>query len=206
MKTPTKPIAKLRERYLQRATSKFRAAWAKRGITVPADVQVTCGFPGGGSPTKRIGECWPRSRSASKVNEVMINPTVDVTGMALDILGHELLHAVDDCQSKHGTAFSRNSRMVGYSGGKHSTSETPEAKKLIAKIAKSLGEYPHGAVKLVKKEKKESSGLHGCECGCGNKVFATAKKLEDFGFPACGACGEQMLPVDRNDKKVVVTV
>ena len=198
---------KLREQWLQRATAKLRKAWAARGVTVPADVRVTCGFPGGGSPMRRIGECWPRGRSAHGVNEVLINPTVADSLMALDVLGHELLHAVDDCQSGHGTGFSRASRMVGYSGGKRSAIESPEAKKLAARIIKSLGAYPHGEVALVKKTRNASHGLHKLECGCGNSVYATAKKLEDFGFPSCGQCGEELQPqTERSTKSVVRTI
>ena len=33
----------------------------------------------------------------------------------------------------------------------------------------------------------------------------TAKKLDDFGFPVCGSCGEEMLPVSVREKKKVIT-
>lgn len=92
---------KQREAYLSKATIIFTKAWIKKGVSVPADVQVSCGFPGGGSVFKRIGECWPRARSAGKVNQVFINPTQSDTVRVLGVLGHELIHAADDCKSGH---------------------------------------------------------------------------------------------------------
>ena len=195
----------VREQWLQRAAKALAADFATKGVLVPPDCKVTCGFPGGGSPRKRIGECWPRSRSLAGVNEVFINPTMESPVHVVDVLGHELLHAVDDCKSGHGAVFTKNSKLVGYSGGKRSRA-TGDALAFVTRLSQELGPYPHRSLVLVTKEKKASNGLHGCECGCGNKVYSTAKKLEEYGFPVCGACGEEMYPGDRGDKKVVQTV
>jgi len=200
------PVADVREQWLQRAAKALAARFAAGGVKVPDDYKVTCGFPGGGSPKKRIGECWPRSRSLAGVNEVFLNPTLENPMQVLDVLGHELLHVADDCKSGHGAVFTKNSKLVGYSGGKHSAATLGGALPFIKELAAQMGPYPHRSLVLVAKEKKESNGLHGCECGCGNKVYSTAKKLEDYGFPVCPACGEEMFPGDRADKKVVQTV
>jgi hypothetical protein len=204
--TPAKaPAADVREQWLQRATRALTLRFAASGVVVPPDVKVTCGFPGGGSPRKRIGECWPRSRSLAGVNEVFINPTMENPAHVVDVLGHELLHAVDDCKSGHGRAFTKNSKLVGYSGGKVSSARG-DVLTFVNMLALELGPYPHRSLVLETKEKKASNGLHGCECNCGNKVYSTAKKLEEYGFPVCGNCGEEMFPGDRGDKKVVQTV
>jgi hypothetical protein len=196
-----------REAWLTKAAEGIRGAWSVQGVTVPADVKVTCGFPGGGSPRRRIGECWPRARSAAQLNEVFISPTLDDTLLVLDVLGHELLHAVDDCASGHGAAFSKNSRRVGYSGGKQSAVATEQARALVERLAKALGPYPHARVVLTAKKRNASSGLHKVECGCGNCAYMTAKKLEEFGFPSCGTCGDEMVvKEERGEKKVVTTV
>lgn len=66
---------KAREEWLSHAAHALREGFVTHGgVAVPADVKVSCGFPGGGSATRRIGECWPRSRSAAKLNEVFISP------------------------------------------------------------------------------------------------------------------------------------
>lgn len=197
-----------REAYLVKAVAMFRSTWAKQGVAVPTDVKVTCGWPGGGSPRKRIGECWPRSRSAAKVNEMFISPWIADTAQVLDVLGHEILHAVDDCQSGHGAQFTKLSKQVGYSGGKHSAASTDEAKALLASIEAKLGKYPHFKVEPSQKKRNASHGLHKFECanGNGDVLYSTAKMVGEFGNPQCRCCREDMLPVDRKEKKLIETV
>ena len=196
-----------RELWLIKATDILRTRWASMGVTVPADVKVTCGFPGGGSPRRRIGECWPRARSGANVNEVMISPVLDVPLIVIDVLGHELLHAADDCKSGHGAVFSRNSKLVGYSGGKNSKIDSGEAMALAQVLLEKVGPYPHAKVQLVGKKRNASHGLHKLECGCGNVSYMTAKKIEEHGFPVCGSCEEPMvLCSEREKKKVVRTI
>lgn len=200
----TQPYA-TREEWLV-AGMKALAEWFRsQGVPVPTDYRVACSFPGGGSPRKRIGECWARSRSQAGINEVFVSPTIADPVDALNIGGHELLHAADDCKSGHKGDFNKFSRMVSYTGGKQSQA-AGEALVRIRALAVDLGPYPHKALVLVAKQAKEGNGLHGCECGCGNKVYSTAKKLEEYGFPVCPACGEEMLPVERGTKSVKVTV
>jgi hypothetical protein len=66
--------------------------------------------------------------------------------LVLDIFGHELLHAADDCNSRHGKAFTALSERVGYSGGKYSSAQTDEAKRRLTAIARKLGPYSALAV------------------------------------------------------------
>jgi hypothetical protein len=207
-KAPRVKLQNLRERWLQRAISRYIKRWAKLGVTVPQDVRVTCGFPGGGSPSKRIGECWPRSRSLQGVNEVFINPILENSSAVLNVLGHELVHAADDCQHKHGPAFSRLCALVGYSGGKAAQAEAKSALEFQASVVKALGAYPHAAVTLVKKAQKENTGLHKFECGNGqgDVLYSTAKKVEEQGVPKCRCCDEPMMPAERKTKSVVQTI
>ena len=196
---------KLREDWLQRATTMIVAKW-QGTVTVPADVQVSCGFPGGGSPRRRIGECWPRSRSERKVNQIFISPLLGDPLVALDVLGHELLHAADDCKSGHGRDFTRNSKKVGYTGGKHSEA-TPATKEWLDSIIAEIGPYPHGAVKLSAKKSKTSAGLHKYLCTtCDDVLYTTEKNVTIFGAPCCRECRELMQPASRQVKKVVTTV
>jgi hypothetical protein len=210
MKKPVKINPKLvahREQWLTQATNMIRSSWEPLGVAVPMDVKLTCGFPGGGSPQRRIGECWPRSRSGANVNEVMISPVLADSMIVLDVLGHELIHAADNCASGHGAAFTKASKTVGYSGGKHSKIDSMRGLELVQAIVARLGAYPHAKVELTAKKRNASHGLHKLECGCGNVSYMTAKKVEDFGFPVCGACSEFMvIASERDTKKVVETI
>jgi hypothetical protein len=76
------------------------------------------------------------------VNEIFISPALDRPLVVLEVLGHELVHAADDCKSMHGHAFTALSKCVGYSGGKHSAAATDDAKRFLAVLAGELGPYP----------------------------------------------------------------
>lgn len=198
-----------REAWLTRATRRITRKWNKLGVAIPGDVQLSCGFPGGGSPRRRIGECWPRSRSAQKVNQVFVSPLLDKPFEALDVLGHELLHAADDCKSKHGRVFTKLSGRVGYSGGKTSSAESEAAVKFIEQLMKALGPYPHGALALAPKKLKLNAGLHKFECTDGEHsdvLYSTAKNVEELGAPKCRCCGADMEPAKRKAKKVITTI
>lgn len=207
-KAPVAAVRENRETWLRQAVAKLvKHVFAPKGVVVPPDVQVSCSFPGGGSPNRRIGECWPRARSANKVNEVFINPVLSDSIKVLDVLGHELLHSVDDCASGHGAVFTRNSKAIGYTGGKHSKAEAPTL-LVFDRIAKELGPYPHGALNAAKKTKNASAGLHKFQCAGegGDVLYSTVKKVDDFGVPLCRCCGEEMILADRQKQKVVTTV
>ena len=53
-----------------------------------------------------VGQCWRTSCSADGVNEIFITPKYD---KAIDILVFdcELVHAVDNCEHKHGPEFKK---------------------------------------------------------------------------------------------------
>lgn len=194
-----------REAWLVKATRRIIQRWAKLGVTVPTDVQLSCGFPGGGSARRRIGECWPRSRSAKNINQVFVSPLLDEPMKALDVLGHELLHAADNCESGHGGNFGRLSAMVGYSGGKNSAAVSQDALRFLARLIKSLGPYPHGALVLAPKKQKANAGLHKFAC-CEDVLYSTEANVEKHGAPHCRMCGEEMTPAKRRRKKVITTI
>ena len=79
-----------REAWLNQALEKLRPWFEDRaGVAIPQDARVSVGFPGGGSARKRIGECWARSQSKDKVNEIFISPVLSDPIRMLDVLVHE---------------------------------------------------------------------------------------------------------------------
>jgi hypothetical protein len=216
-----------REAWLELATAMIRLRWEGMGVTVPADVKLSCSFPGGGSPSMRIGECWPRGRSAANVNEVFINPTLDIAYTVIDVLGHELLHTVDDCKSGHKGAFNANSKLVGYSGGRQSSAETDEAKAMLNEILSNIGAYPHQKLYIkpsrnvtveppkdgevvkpgeeVTGPTKRSAGVLKYTC-CNDVLYSTAKLTALHGMPCCRACGGEMVEQARTARKNKATV
>ena len=145
-----------RETWLQAATAKLSERFVACGLPpVPADVKISCGFPGGGSPRKRIGECWPRSRSKAGVNEVFINPTLSDRTQVLAVLAHELCHAIDDCKSGHKAAFARLARGVGLEGAMTATIPGAEFTAWCASV--DLPDFPHESL-IMKGGRSDRSG------------------------------------------------
>jgi hypothetical protein len=172
-----------REEWLQRATDMLRPLFQeKAGVQVPADVKVSCGWPGGGSARKRIGECWPRSRSKAGVNEVFISPLLDDGQRVLDVLAHELVHAVDDCKSGHGRAFGRVARAIGLEGKLTATHAGDELKAFLAGLG--LPQYPHAGLNPGGKASERSGERVKLTCADTGEVFYVSKR----GFQALVTC------------------
>jgi hypothetical protein len=155
-----------REQWLVAAVAELDAVvFTPHHYPVPA-VKVSCSWPGGGSARKRIGECWPTSYSAAGVNEIFISPRIADPVAALDILTHELVHAVDDCQHGHKGAFIRIGKQVGLQGKPTSMSAGEGLRSVLQDIARSLGTYPHATLDLsARKQQKNRHLKYECpEC------------------------------------------
>ena len=178
-----------REAWLNQALEKLRPWFEDRaGVAIPQDARVSVGFPGGGSARKRIGECWARSQSKDKVNEIFISPVLSDPIRMLDVLVHEAVHAVDDCQSGHKEAFKRTALAVGLEGKMTATHAGDKLKAELERIIKVLPPLTHGALDLSTR-KKQPTRLVKLECdGCGMIIRTTAKWIENTGNPDC-ACG-----------------
>jgi hypothetical protein len=190
MKTQTKPAKTVtREAWLNQALEKLRPWFEDRaGVAIPQDARVSVGFPGGGSARKRIGECWARSQSKDKVNEIFISPVLSDPIRMLDVLVHEAVHATDDCQSGHKKEFKRVATAIGLEGKMTATVAGDELKREIERIIKVLPPLTHGALDLSTR-KKQPTRLVKLECGdCGMIIRTTAKWIEQTGNPDC-ACG-----------------
>ena len=193
-----------RETYLRKATERLsKSLFTKNGQTVPADVRVSSSLPSKGAFTqrkRRIGECYPRSCSSAKVNEVFVSPTVDDSIKVLGILVHELCHAIDDCQSGHGKAFTDIARAVGLEGKPTECTavEGTPLYDLLAKYVKRYGDYPHKKIDISSGHKKQTTRQIKIECECGFKVRASRKVIEEIDHEhfQCWSCGSTELTIN----------
>ena len=95
-----------REQWLQEAILALTPLFKEYGYAVPK-CHVSCGFASTDVKRGHIGQCWSTKASADKVNQIFISPGLSDSVEVLDTLMHELVHAVDDCQNKHGPVFKR---------------------------------------------------------------------------------------------------
>lgn len=185
-----------REQFLNKAVDALRPWFKQAGFPVPDKVRVTCGWPSSNALARKkrhIGECWPRSASKDKFNEIFISPCVDefVAGQRAqcvgEILVHELVHAVDDCKNAHKGPFKKVMKAVGLEGKPTATEPGDALYAELKRIESRLCGYPHAKLDATKtKRKAQTTRMVKCECGdCGYTVRTTRKWLEDVGAPIC---------------------
>ena len=156
----------------------------KAGVALPKDCKVSVGFPGGGSARKRIGECWPRSRSSLKVNEIFLNPSMTDVDKLLDVLVHEAIHAADDCASGHKGFFRKTAKAVGLEGKMTATVAGEFLKNWIVGVRASMPAFDYGSLDLSGRKKQTVRMIkHECaECGA---IFRMAAKWSPMQCPCC---------------------
>lgn len=186
------PIHATREQWLTRATEVMRSGLFKQaGAEIPT-VRLSVGFPGGSRGKKAIGQYWPSPLISDQVPQVFISPVIGDPIRALDILVHELVHAVHPT-AKHGKVFKRLAVAVGLTGKMTATVAGPELTAKLKALSQELGPYPHGQISLANRPGKQGTRLVKVACpSCEYPVRVTRKWLDDLGAPSC-PCGETMV-------------
>lgn len=187
--------ARNRESWLNRAAEALKLSlFAPAGYAVPP-VKISVGFPGGGSPRKRIGEHWSPEASEDRVGSVFISPVVSETAEALAVLVHEMVHAAVGNAAGHGPVFKRCALKVGLQGRMRSTVAGPELLNVFEGLVATIGPYPHSRLNLSKRPgKKQSTRLIKMSCpDCGYIVRASRASIETFGPVICPGCREPMI-------------
>ncbi len=183
-----------REAWLLAAVDLIRPIFMDKHHEIPLNVMVSCGFASTGTRSHHIGQCWSRDSSTNELNQIFISPTLHDPVEVLDTLVHELVHAVDNCEHKHGKEFKKIALSLGMQGPMRSAGAGAELKKILTDLAIKLGPYPHGALK-VSHRKAVSKARAKAKCPkCGFQVPMYRKFLE-YGPPIC--------PKDRIEMEAV---
>lgn len=202
----TAPSSKFatREEWLVAAIDALRPRFELVGATIPA-VRVSVGWPGGrGKKNSVIGQCWAGSAATDGVAQVFISPVLGTvvgsegTEGVLDVLLHELVHAVDDNKSGHKGEFTKLAKGLGLTGKMTATVAGPELTAHLTDLADRLGPYPHAAITAgadgADGPSKQGTRMLKVECveGSGYMVRMTRKWLDEYGTPACPCHSERM--------------
>jgi hypothetical protein len=187
-----------REEWLVAAVEALgEVVFAPADITLPA-VRVSVGWPGGrGSKNNVIGQCWSTGAAKDRVANLFISPVLDDAARVLDVLAHELVHAVDDCQNGHKGPFAKMAKAIGLTGAMTATVAGDDLKATLSGlVADRLGDYPHAAlVTAAGKAGEPKQGTRMLKVQCpetGYIVRTTAKWLDAYGEPKCPCCDERM--------------
>lgn len=183
-----------REAWLNEAvTALALSVFADNDIAVPA-MRVSVGWPGGrGNKNSVIGQCWHKDAAADGVAQVFISPVLDDAVRVLDVLVHEMVHAVDENKSGHRGDFRKMALAVGLTGKMTATVAGPELADTLKGIADTLGTYPHAALVGEVGGKKQGTRMLKVVCeDTGYTLRTTAKWLDAYGAPICPCCQRTM--------------
>jgi hypothetical protein len=114
--------------------------------------------------------------------------------LVLDTLVHELVHAVDDCENKHGKEFKKIALSLGMIGPMRSAGAGPALKAKLAELSAQLGHYPHGGLHISTRLSKRSPRPRAKCKSCGFEV-PMYKKFLAFGPPLCPKHKTEMEPL-----------
>lgn len=181
-----------REAWLEAGVKHLSTVFADAGHPLPT-VKVSCSWPGGGSAKKRIGECWARRMSAANVNEIFISPRIAEPVAALDILAHELVHAVDDCEHGHKKEFVAIGKAIGLEGKPTQMHANADLRAKLEKIAAKIGPYPHSTLDLSSR-KKQTTRLLKCVCHQCEATWRMAGAWAQM-LTQCPCCGSDEVEV-----------
>jgi hypothetical protein len=184
-----------REEWLVEGVRALAPIFEEAGEALPA-VKVSVGWPGGrGRKNSVIGQCWSPTVAADEVSHVFISPVLADPARVLDVLAHELVHAInfagDDAGCGHKGAFSRIAKAIGLEGKMTATVAGEGLKARLDEIVADLGDYPHGALVAAGEgadgPKKQGTRMLKVECaeGSGYVVRMTRKWIDEFGTPSC---------------------
>jgi hypothetical protein len=196
--TATEARFSTREEWLVAAIEALAPIFAEVGEALPA-TRVSVGWPGGrGKKNAVIGQCWSKAASKDGVAALFISPVLDDASRVLDVLAHELVHAIDDCASGHKGRFAVIAKGIGLEGKMTATVAGEALKARLDDIASDLGAYPHAAMVnpgAAQGEPKQGTRMLKVECseGSGYIVRMTRKWLDEFGTPICPCHQEPML-------------
>lgn len=138
------------EAWLTEAVELFKPVFADYGHKIPK-VNVLCGFGIDGYKPHRkinhIGECHPRKYSKDGINDIYITPILNYPTAVLEVLAHELIHAINDCADGHGSMFQNMAKSIHHPDYRFSKLQDHIIFEGITRpMVLKLGRYPRAGI------------------------------------------------------------
>lgn len=183
-----------REEWLVAAAHALRPLFDEQGAPDYPRFRVSCGFPKGGR--RSIGQAWTPEASGDETAELFVSPELETlveagTPGVVDVLLHELIHAVVGNECGHKGPFRKLAKGIGLEGKMTATVPSVALAERLLLLVAPLGPYPHAKLSKLTVNKQSTRMLRvSCE-GCGFICRTTRKWLDEVGAPTC-ACGTEM--------------
>ena len=180
---------KTREDWLVALIALLHPEFKKHGYDLPKDIRVSCGWTSTGARGKAIGEVWSKRNSEDGVHEIFISPKLSDAVYVGGTLVHELCHLAAGMEAKHGPKFKVVALAMGLTGKMTATIAGEELAKLLKRMVRKLGAYPHGKLEgMTSMRRKQGTRLVKVMCPeCGYIARVTRSWLDTFGAPICPA-------------------
>lgn len=185
-----------REGWLQAAIVALTPLFDEIGEKLPP-VRISVGFPKSRGPNV-IGQCWAPSASVDGVAQLFIHPKLggdDVTPILATVI-HELIHAIDECESGHTGRFRDMAKAIGLEGKMTATHPSAELVDRFATLLNdaAMPDYPHAVLTgegETSAPKTQSTRMIKLECPGDGMIMRTSRKwIDEVGPPMC-LCGWQ---------------
>lgn len=196
------PKHKTREAWLEAAVKELTKLFVKAGYEVPT-VRVSVGWPGGrGKKANVIGQCFSTKSADDSVSQIFVSPTVSDPLAAVVVIAHEMIHAIDDCESGHKKKFIEIAKAIGFTPKwtvATTDTITDTFKEKLEKVVEKLGTYPHAAIKPTERPIVQKTYMLKVVCQEDPEFFVrmTKGKMEDFGTPICPCHNEEMVEEEK---------
>ena len=185
-------------KWLEKATQELqKQVFTPAKLRVPTKLRLNVGsMTGKGDRNHTLGCCY-RKDVAHGVNMITLNiSTTQAKNSArvLDVLVHELIHAIDNNKHGHKGEFKKMALAVGLEGKMTATVATKKLKKTLNGIVKKIGKFPTKAVSLegLQKDvnrnlKLECDGTDEVACDHGFNINKT--RIQEMSSHTCLCCG-----------------
>jgi hypothetical protein len=178
-----------REAWLREA-----AEWICPSLPSKPSFRVSVGQMTG--KNSKLGYCYSGTCAEDDIPQLFISSRLTDEPKVLEVLTHELIHAVVGTKCGHRGAFREVVDACPYlepGGGRRYTATVPtEATNTLAsEIVTAIGPYPHAALRLDK-NRKPNAWLQVRCAGCGFTAKTTRKHLGSGSQLVCSCNGEPL--------------
>jgi len=144
-----------------------------------------------------IGENYHTRCSSAGNHEIFMSPLYfdrSNSARVLDVLAHELIHAIDNNEHGHGKVFRDMALKIGLKSPMRATTANKELREKCEKIVKKIGEFPHDKMIIDKNRKKQGTRMKKISClGCGFSYRTSQKNIDMMTNNICNSCGKEKL-------------
>ncbi len=184
-----------RESWLQAAVAEMaKEVETAAGSKLPKGLQVLVSWP---YRSKTAGGQYfpPSFAKDKKTTYLIVSPSLE-EDRVLDVLMHEMVHAVLPDVDGHGGLFKKTGQALGLEGNMRSSRPGKELQVRLTALAKHLGPYPHQ--QMVEKHSPKKSNAKTIvrlvsPADPSYSCWLSPKQFAEHGAPVCPISGKPMV-------------